>query len=230
MDKHHFLSQLKQKLIASCQPVDDGPMDSPEIVAAMAQACIIGNAAGVRIEGADNVEAAAKAISAPIVGIIKRDLDDSDVRITPFLDDVKALAESGAQIIAYDATLRNRPETTENLVKAIHNAGCIAMADCSTFEEGKIAAGMGVELIATTLSGYTGGPIPAEPDFALLRDFAAEGYKVVAEGRFNTPELAAKAIEAGAHCVTVGSALTRLEHVSQWFSDAIHQAASQTKS
>ena len=226
MDKYHLLSQLKQKLIASCQPVDHGPMDSPQMIAAMAQACIIGGAAGVRIEGAENVEVTAKAIPAPVVGIIKRDLNESDVRITPFLDDVKALAEAGAQIIAYDATIRNRPETTQNLVKAIHDTGCIAMADCSTFEEGKIAAGMGVELIATTLSGYTGGPIPAEPDFALLRDFAAEGYKVVAEGRFNTPELASKAIEAGAYCVTVGSALTRLEHVSQWFSDAIHQAAS----
>ena len=39
------------------QPVDDGPMDKPEIVAAMAQASVIGGAAGLRIEGVENLKA-----------------------------------------------------------------------------------------------------------------------------------------------------------------------------
>ena len=33
------LKHLSGGLVASCQPVDDGPMDRPEIVAAMAMAC-----------------------------------------------------------------------------------------------------------------------------------------------------------------------------------------------
>ena len=36
------LSQIQYGLIASCQPVDDGPMDKPEIVSAMAQASVAG--------------------------------------------------------------------------------------------------------------------------------------------------------------------------------------------
>jgi Xaa-Pro aminopeptidase len=32
------------------------------------------------------------------------------------------------------------------------------------------------------------------------------------------------AIEIGAYCVTVGSALTRLEHIVSWFAKAIHSA------
>ncbi|CSI68052.1 Putative N-acetylmannosamine-6-phosphate 2-epimerase [Vibrio mimicus VM603] len=50
----------------------------------------------------------------------------------------------------------------------------------------------------------------------------------MAEGRYNTPELAAKAIESGAVAVTVGSALTRLEVVTQWFNNAT-QAAGERK-
>ena len=42
-------AKIQNGLIASCQPVDDGPMDKPEIVAAMAQASVIGGAAGLRI-------------------------------------------------------------------------------------------------------------------------------------------------------------------------------------
>lgn len=46
----------------------------------------------------------------------------------------------------------------------------------------------------------------------------------MAEGRYNTPELAKVAIEIGADYVTVGSALTRLEHIVSWFADSINSA------
>jgi N-acylglucosamine-6-phosphate 2-epimerase len=47
----------------------------------------------------------------------------------------------------------------------------------------------------------------------------------MAEGRINTPGLAARAMAAGADAVTVGSALTRLEHVTGWFAAAVRGAA-----
>ena len=84
LTKEQILTQLKNGLIASCQPVDDGPMDSPEIVAAMAKASVIGGAAGLRIEGIENLKAVRAVVDVPIVGIVKRDLPDSPVRITPF--------------------------------------------------------------------------------------------------------------------------------------------------
>jgi N-acylglucosamine-6-phosphate 2-epimerase len=43
----------------------------------------------------------------------------------------------------------------------------------------------------------------------------------MAEGRFNSPDLARDAIAAGADCVTVGSAITRIEHITSWFADAV---------
>ena len=229
MDKKDILKLLDHQLIASCQPVDNGPMDTPEAITQMALACREGGAAAVRIQGVVNVTEVAKVLDIPVVGIVKRDLLDSDVRITPFLEDVYALAEAGAKIIAYDATQRKRPVATSELVAAIHRSGCIAMADCATLEDGILAAQMGVELIGTTMSGYTGGPVPKEPDYQLIRDLAERGYKVVAEGRFNKPELASKAISEGAYCITVGSAITRVEHICQWFCDAIGEASLATE-
>lgn len=224
LSHQQILEQIKHGLIASCQPVDNGPMDSPEIVAAMAQASVIGGAAGLRIEGIENLKAVRKVVNIPIIGIVKRDLPDSPVRITPFLKDVEDLAAAGADIIAFDGTNRVRPTTIEATVKRIKELGCLAMADCSNFAEGMYCQNLGVEIIGSTMSGYTGGEVPDEPDYQLVKDLNTAGCRVMAEGRYNTPELAKVAIEIGAYSVTVGSALTRLEHIVSWFANAVKSA------
>lgn len=226
LTKQQILQQIQQGLIASCQPVDDGPMDSPEIVAAMAAACVAGGAVGLRIEGIANLTAVRKVVNVPIVGIVKRDLADSPVRITPFLQDIDDLYHAGADIIAFDGTDRLRPTTIDACVERIHALGAMSMADCSTLAEGLYCHNLGVDLIGSTMSGYTGGDVPAEPDLQLVRDLTAHGCRVMAEGRYNTPELAGVAIENGAYAVTVGSALTRLEHIVGWFVEAIKQRKS----
>ncbi|BFU60368.1 MULTISPECIES: N-acetylmannosamine-6-phosphate 2-epimerase [Rodentibacter] len=215
---------IQNGLIASCQPVDDGPMDKPEIVAAMAQASVIGGAAGIRIEGVDNLKTTRPVVNVPIIGIVKRDLPDSPIRITPFLSDIEDLAKAGADIIAVDGTNRLRPIDLESAVKKIHELGCLAMADCSNLEEGLHCQKLGFDIIGSTMSGYTGNAVPEEPDYQLVKDLKAAGCRVMAEGRYNTPELAKIAIEIGADFVTVGSALTRLEHIVGWFANAVKSA------
>lgn len=208
-------------LVVSCQPVPGSPLDKPAIVAAMALAAEQAGAAGLRIEGIDNLHATRAVVSAPIIGIIKRDLPDFPVRITPWLEDVDALAAAGADIIAFDGTARPRPASVEALLARIHHHGLLAMADCSSLEDGLQCHQLGAELIGTTLSGYTTDVTPNEPDLALVSALAAKGCRVMAEGRYNSPELAAQALQHGAFAVTVGSAITRLEHVCQWFRDAL---------
>ena len=39
----------------------------------------------------------------------------------------------------------------------------------------------------------------------------------MAEGRYNSPDLAKKAILAGADAVTIGSAITRIGNITTWF-------------
>jgi N-acylglucosamine-6-phosphate 2-epimerase len=220
-----LLSSLKQSLIASCQPVDNGPMDKVEHVVAMALAAVDGGAKGLRIEGVANVSAVAKATSTPIVGIVKRDLTDSPVRITPYIEDINALAKAGASIIAFDGTDRPRPVAMLAQLEAIHDSGCIAMADCADYETGLMLAQHGCTFIGSTMSGYTDlDNIPNEPDYDLVTNWVTQGLNVIAEGRYNSPERAATAIELGAFSVTVGSAITRVEHITQWFVGSIENA------
>lgn len=224
LSHEQVFQRIQHGLIASCQPVDDGPMDKPKIVAAMAQASVIGGAAGIRIEGVENLKATRPTVQVPIIGIVKRDLPDSPIRITPFLHDIEALAKAGADIIAVDGTRRPRPVELESAVKKIHELGCLAMADCSNLEEGLHCQKLGFDIIGSTMSGYTGGLVPKEPDYQLVKDLKKAGCRVMAEGRYNTPELAKTAIEIGADFVTVGSALTRLEHLVSWFAAAVKSA------
>jgi N-acetylmannosamine-6-phosphate 2-epimerase/N-acetylmannosamine kinase len=212
-------------LVVSCQPVDDGPLDRPEIVVAFARAAVAAGAAALRIEGADNVAAVVPAVPVPVIGLIKRDLADSPVRITAFLDDVDALAAAGARIIAVDATRRRRPVPVADLLARIHAHGCLAMADLATEADARAARALGFDILGTTMSGYTGGPVPEAPDLAFVAACRALGGPVIAEGRYNTPPLAAAAIAAGADAVCVGSAITRPEHVTGWFRDAVAAVA-----
>lgn len=215
--------KLQNGLIASCQPVPGSAMDTPEIVAAMALAALAGGAVGLRVEGISNIEAVRKVTDAPIIGIIKRDLPDSEVRITPWLEDVDALSVAGADIIAFDVTCRPRPVSVAALYQRVQATGRLAMADASNLDDGLLAFRLGIDFIGTTLSGYTQSPVPDQPDLALVKQLSQEGCRVIAEGRYNSPALAAAAISAGAYAVTVGSAITRIEHICGWFCDAIQQ-------
>lgn len=222
------INELRQSLnkqtVVSIQPVSGSPLQKTEFIVAMAIAAEQAGAKGLRIEGVENVMAVSKAVTIPIIAIVKHELTDSPVRITPFTSDVDALANAGATVIAFDATDRERPESREQIAQAIKNSGCFAMADSSCFEDGVWADNIGVEIIGSTLSGYCGSEEPSEPDFELVRQFSRAGFFTMAEGRYNTPELAAKAISSGAVAVTVGSAITRLEVVTNWFNSATQSA------
>lgn len=213
---------LRGGLVVSCQPVPGGPFDDPEAVVRFALAAQNAGARGLRIEGAVNVAAVAAACSIPIIGLVKRDLAETSARITPWIEDVIALAEAGAAIVAFDATDRPRPVAVRTLIETIHARGCVAMADIATIGEARNASALGADLIGTTMSGYTDmGPPPRMPDVRLVWEACGLGKPVLAEGRYNEPRLAAAAIRAGATAVVVGSAITRPEHITQWFVDAI---------
>ena len=219
--------QLKGGLVASCQPVENGPMNAPEIVAAMARAAVAGGAKGLRIEGVENLRAVRVAVAVPIIGIVKGEGGEDAARITLRLEDVDALVATGADVVAFDATCRPRATDRAAILARILEHGVPAMADCSTCAEAKWAASAGAAILGTTLSGYTPETRTASkaPDLALVRAFRELGRFVMAEGRFDTPELAAAAIANGADAVTVGSVLTRLEVVTGRFTNAVRMVA-----
>jgi putative N-acetylmannosamine-6-phosphate epimerase len=215
------LDKLKGRLVVSCQPVVGGPMDRTDIIVAYARAAELGGAAGLRIEGVENVRAVRAATSLPVIGLVKRIDPATPVIITATEADVRELAAAGADIVAIDATERHRPASVGALNAAVHAEEKIAMADIATHSEARAALALGVDIIGTTLSGYVEGDVPEGPDIHLVGAAASLGAPVLAEGRYRTVEQVRAARRAGAWAVVVGSAVTRPEYITAWFVDAV---------
>ena len=139
--------------------------------------------------------------------------------------DALSLVRAGADIVAFDGTQRPRPDSNlYDIIKYIKINKRLTMADISTFEEGMKCKALGADILSTTLSGYTleSGDRGEEPDFELLEKLVNEsGLPVVLEGRIWEPEQVAKAFELGAHCVVIGSAITRPHLITKRFIEAI---------
>jgi len=216
----------RRGLIVSAQALEDEPLHGGDAMAKMAKAARGAGAIGIRTNGTHDIRAIKKAVDLPVIGLIKRVIPGSDVFITPTAEEVEAIAEAGADIVAMDVTDReDRLERVKELFDLAHGRGMAVMADVSTFEEGVAAARLGADFVGTTLSGYT--PYSAQqegPDLALIRRLSAElDVPLVAEGRIWTPEEAVAALDAGADYVVVGSAITRPQLIAGRYVSAIRR-------
>ena len=219
------LDKIKGKLIVSCQALPDEPLHSSFIMGRMALAATQGGASGIRAQSKEDILEIQKNTDLPIIGIVKRSYEDSDIYITPTMKEIEELLETRCEIIALDATNRKRPygEKVEDLVKAIHDAGRLAMADCSTVEECVQAEKEGFDIVSTTLCGYTPYSINIDgPNFPLMKK-VLEKVKVplIAEGKINTPKDMHDALELGVFSVVVGGAITRPKNITEKFVAAI---------
>ena len=208
--------------MVSCQAPEDNPLHGPETMAIMARAAERGGAAGLRVNGPEDIRAVMAATSLPLLAINKVDYPDSEVRITPTLADTLALLEAGASIIALDGTDRRRPngERLADSVRAIHERGAFAFADLATRDDLAGAIEAGVDAVGTTLSGYTAESAidSDEPDLDLLAWLVTYSpVPIFAEGRYWTPEQAATALEIGAAFVVVGTAITNPMKITERF-------------
>ncbi|WDM22436.1 N-acetylmannosamine-6-phosphate 2-epimerase [Paenibacillus polymyxa] len=222
------LSKVQHGLIVSCQALPGEPLHGADSMVKMALAAQQGGAVAIRANGASDVRAIKQAISLPVIGLIKRDYDDSDIYITPTLREMEELVEAGADIIALDATLRPRPAgcKLKRLIDYAHEQGVTSMADISTLEEALHAASLGADCVSTTLSGYTPYSTQIEgPDLELVRR-ASElvPAPLIAEGKIYDPVQVEEAFRMGAHAVVVGSAITRPQLITQRFADAARKA------
>jgi putative N-acetylmannosamine-6-phosphate epimerase len=217
----------KGALVVSCQARADNPLHGPVHMAAMACAAEQGGARGIRANGADDVAAIRAVTRLPIIGIAKVWDDRFPVYITPGFAQAAEIAAAGADIIGLDATPRPRDgEPVEQLIRRIRRElGREVFADIATLEEGRAAHAAGATYVATTLSGYTEETSSGRtegPDLELLSALVAEiPAPIVAEGRFDTPDLVAEAFKRGAHAVVVGTAITNPREITRKFVRAV---------
>jgi N-acylglucosamine-6-phosphate 2-epimerase len=208
-----MFNYLKPGLIVSCQAPLGSPLRKPGMMSEFAKAAEAGGAIAIRAEGVQDITEIAKVVSIPVIGLIKKSVADSPIYITPEIIDVKAIHEAGAQIVAFDATMRKRPAGM-NLEEFVHQAretvgDKLLMADVDNEKSALAVANYGVDLISTTLSGYTDGITPHKPDLALISNLKKKlKIPIIAEGRFTTPAQVHEAIKMGAWAVCVGKAIT----------------------
>ena len=207
------VENLKGKLIVSCQALPDEPLHSSFIMGRMALAAKQGGACGIRANTKEDIKEIQSQVDLPIIGIVKRDYDDSEIYITPTMKEIEELMEVKPEIIAMDATIATRPEgkTLDEFFKEVKEKypNQLFMADCSTVEE------------AFHADGYTpqskGDKIEAN-DFEILKKIVSNvKHKVIAEGNINTPQKARRVIELGAYSVVVGSIITRPQLITKSF-------------
>ena len=220
-----IIEQLRGKVIASCQAYMGEPLRHPETMAQMARACELGGAGGIRCQGLSDISAIKGRVDVPVIGLWKE--GHEGVYITPTLRHARACIAAGADVVALDATGRPRPDgrTFEETVEALRGE-TLVMADCSCMEDVERALAAGVDIVSTTLAGYTDArPKTDGPDLEFLSEAVAaaapSGTPVFCEGRIHTLEDAKAAIGAGAFAIVVGTAITHPPSITSWFAGAI---------
>ncbi len=206
---------LQRGLIVSCQAGEGEPLHGYNIMHYMAKAAVAGGACGIRALYYD-VDLIKGEVDVPVIGLVKKDYDDSEIYITPTKAEIDLVLATKADCIAMDATMRSRPngETLEELVayarqKAPHIE---LMADIATAEDAINAEKLGFDYISTTLRGYTEETKGAVlPDISFVADMlkVTKRTKVVAEGGIYEIGELEKISALNPYAVVIGSAITR---------------------
>ena len=214
-------------MIVSCQAEGDDPFNAiPNYMALFAKAAEMGGAKGIRTQGIAKLEAIKNATKLPVIGLLKSQFEDGTVRITGSFMEVEQLIDAKSDIVAIDGTFRKREGLSgPDFIHDVKNRyGCLVLADIATYDEAKACEEAGADCVSTTLNGYTPDTIQFHdgPNYELLKEcLAGLSIPTFAEGRYNTPAEAGKAMELGAYAVISGTAITRPRVITQWFVEEI---------
>ncbi len=229
MKKEELLNLMKGEIIVSCQALEGEPLYNEKfsLMPFMALAAKEAGAKIIRTSSVRDVIEIKKKTNLPVIGLIKEKYNGYDIYITPTMKEVDALVEAKSDIIALDLTDGSRVNglICDEFVKEIKSKykDIILMADISTYEEGIRAYKSGVDIISTTMSGYTPWSKQSDlPDFELVEKLSKNvDIPVVAEGRLQNPEQVKKMFELGAYSVVIGGAITRPLQIARRFFEVL---------
>ena len=229
--KNEILEMVKGSIIVSCQALPVEPMYCEEmsLMPYFAKAAQQAGSKVIRTSSVRDVVAIKEKTGMPVIGLIKRNYEGFESYITPTMQEIDELVAADSDIIALDCTDMKRGDgkTIPEFLAEIRAKypDIVLMADISTFEEGVRAWKCGVDMVGTTMSGYTPhSPKTEGPNYELVQQLVeALPIPVIAEGRVHQPEQAKKMLELGAHAVVVGGAITRPLEIAQRFYKAIEK-------
>lgn len=224
---HAILEKVRGGLIVSCQALKTEPLYSSYIMSRMAYAAELGGAVGIRANTPEDIKEIKKTVKLPVIGLYKQEFEGCSVYITPTYQAVDELVACKPEIIAMDATKRERPfgislDEFFHTVKEKYPEQ-LFMADCSTYEDAVHAQELGFDLVGTTLCGYTEETKGVKiPNFELLTKLTDNlNIPVIAEGGIWSPEQLKKAFDCHVHAAVVGTAITRPMDITKRFVEAI---------
>ncbi|MEU8318079.1 hypothetical protein AB0C33_06880 [Nonomuraea sp. NPDC048881] len=174
------VTAIEGGLVVSCQAPEGHPLRDPHTIALLARCAELGGAAGLRVNGPEDVRAVKAVTGLPLIGLAKVPRPHARPLITPTFALCESLVRAGADMVALEVTAEAEPEAGDLpfLVERVwKELGLPVMADVSTAEEGLLAWNRGAALISTTLAGYT--PYTA-PTPALLADPTLHGAQTLA--------------------------------------------------
>lgn len=229
MTKDELFSKIKGKVIVSCQAVPGEPLyvEEKSIMYLMARAAKQAGTPAIRTSSIRDVVAIKEETGLPVIGLVKIQYDGFESYITPTMKEVDDLVAAGSDIIALDCTNQKRGDgkTISEFITEVRRKypDAILMADISTFEEGVNAWKLGMDIVGTTMSGYTSYTTKTEgPDYELVKRLVETvDIPVIGEGRVHSPEQAVEMLNAGAFAVVVGGAITRPLEIAQRFIKAV---------
>jgi N-acylglucosamine-6-phosphate 2-epimerase len=225
-----IIARFKNGCIVSCQALEDEPLFGSIYMAAMAIAAEEGGAVGIRANTPADIAAIKKRSALPVIGLYKYIYPGYDVYITPTINEVRQVVEAGADLVAIDMTQMSRPlgVNPNELVCSIRDEfpDMLIVADISTFAEGVQAMDLGVDFVSTTMSGYTPYSLQQEkPDIVLISQLSAlKRTPILAEGRIWSEEECIQCLQAGAHAVVIGTAITRPKEITKRFVKSMQSA------
>ena len=232
MTKQEIFDAIHGQMIISCQAVAGEPlyMEDDSIMYLMARAAKMAGTPAIRTSSIRDVVAIKEETGLPVIGLVKIQYPGYESYITPTMKEVDDLVAAGSDVVALDCTLRKRGDgtTINEFIAAIRAKypDIILMADISNYEEGINAWKCGVDIVGTTMSGYTDYPSKKdEPDYELMRRLAEDtDIPVIGEGKIHYPDQAVKALQTGAWAIVVGGAITRPLEIAQRFMKAIDES------
>ena len=229
MNKEELFERIKGKVIVSCQAVKGEPLyvEEKSVMYLMARAAKQAGAPAIRTSSIRDVIAIKEETGLPVIGLIKIQYEGFESYITPTMKEVDELVEAKADVIALDCTNQKRGDgkSISEFISEVREKypEAILMADISTYEEGVNAWKLGMDIVGTTMSGYTPyTPKTDGPDYELARRLSETlDIPVIGEGRVHSPEQAVEMLKTGAHAVVVGGAITRPLEIAQRFMKAV---------
>ena len=228
MNKEEIFKSIKGSVVISCQALPNEPLyvEEKSIMYLMARAAKMAGSPAIRTNSVRDVIAIKKETGLPVIGLIKIEYEGSEVYITPTMKEVDEVVDAKRDVIALDCTFSKRlnDESINDFIKSIKEKypNVILMADISTYEEGINAYKCGVDMVGTTMNGYTPQSIKENVNnLELVKKLTKEiDIPVIAEGKIHYPYQAKEMLDAGAYAVVVGGAITRPLEIAQRFINA----------